>query len=85
MSVEDKVKKIIAETLSINLNEVMPESSFTADLNADSLDFIEIVMLLEDEFNMKIVDEDAIKMLIVKDVIEFIELRGFDIGDTITP
>ena len=72
MPVEDKIKKIIAETLSVDLSEVVPESSFIEDLNADSLDIIEIIMLLEDEFNMKIPNEDANKMFRVKDAVEFI-------------
>ncbi len=72
MSVEDKVKKIIAEKLSVDLNEVVPEASFVDDLGADSLDLVELIMSMEEEFDIEIDDEDAEKMLTVKDAMEYI-------------
>ena len=73
MSVEDKVKKIIAEKLSVDLNEVMPEASFVDDLGADSLDLVELIMSMEEEFDIEIADEDAEKMLTVKDASDYID------------
>ncbi|MEJ2040238.1 MAG: acyl carrier protein, partial [Desulfosarcinaceae bacterium] len=52
MSVEDKVKKIIAEKLSVDLEEVVPEASFVDDLGADSLDLVELIMSMEEEFDI---------------------------------
>ena len=72
MSVEDKVKKIIAEKLSVDLNEVVPEASFVDDLGADSLDLVELIMSMEEEFDIEIADEDAEKMLTVKDASDYI-------------
>ncbi|OIN94806.1 MAG: acyl carrier protein [Deltaproteobacteria bacterium CG1_02_45_11] len=73
MSVEDKVKKIIAEKLSVDLEEVVPEASFVDDLGADSLDLVELIMSLEEELNIEISDETAEKLLTVKDAIEYIK------------
>jgi acyl carrier protein len=70
MSVEDKVKKIIAEKLSVDLSEVVPEASFVDDLGADSLDLVELIMSMEEEFDVDIDDDDAEKMLSVKDAID---------------
>jgi acyl carrier protein len=72
MSVEDKVKKIIAEKLSVDLEEVMPEASFVDDLGADSLDLVELIMSMEEEFDIDISDEDAEKLVTVKDAIDYI-------------
>jgi acyl carrier protein len=72
MSVEDKVKKIIAEKLSVDLEEVVPEASFVDDLGADSLDLVELIMSMEEEFDIDISDEDAEKLVCVKDAIEYI-------------
>jgi acyl carrier protein len=72
MSVEDKVKKIIAEKLSVDLEEVVPEASFVDDLGADSLDLVELIMSMEEEFDIDISDEDAEKLVSVKDAIEYI-------------
>lgn len=73
MSVEDKVKKIIAEKLSVDLEEVVPEASFVDDLGADSLDLVELIMSMEEEFDMDISDEDAEKLITVKDAIDYIQ------------
>lgn len=72
MSVEDKVKKIIAEKLSVDLEEVVPEASFVDDLGADSLDLVELIMSMEEEFDIDISDEDAEKLVTVKDAITYI-------------
>jgi acyl carrier protein len=72
MSVEDKVKKIIAEKLSVDMVEVVPEASFVDDLGADSLDLVELIMSMEEEFDMDISDEDAEQIASVKDAIDYI-------------
>jgi acyl carrier protein len=72
MSVEDKVKKIIAEKLSVDMEEVVPEASFVDDLGADSLDLVELIMSMEEEFDMDISDEDAEQIASVKDAINYI-------------
>jgi acyl carrier protein len=72
MSLEDKVKKVIAEKLSVDLEEVVPEASFVDDLGADSLDLVELIMSMEEEFDIEISDEDAEKLATVKDAIDFI-------------
>ena len=72
MSVEDKVKKIIAEKLSVDMEEVVPDASFVDDLGADSLDLVELIMSMEEEFDMDISDEDAEQIASVKDAIEYI-------------
>ena len=72
MSVEDKVKKIIAEKLSVELEEVVPEASFVDDLGADSLGLVELIMSMEEEFDIDISDEDAEKLVTIKDAIDYI-------------
>ena len=72
MAVEDKVKKIIAEKLSVEMDEVVPAASFVDDLGADSLDLVELIMSLEEEFDVDISDEDAEKIATVKDAIDYI-------------
>ncbi len=73
MSVEKKVKEIVAEQLGKDVNEVTNEASFIDDLGADSLDIVELVMAMEDEFGIEIPDEEAEKIKTVKDVIEYIK------------
>jgi len=73
MSVEDRVKKIIAEKLSVELSEVVPEASFVDDLGADSLDLVELIMSMEEEFDVDISDEDAEKIVTVRDAIEYVD------------
>ncbi len=71
--VEEKVKEIIAKQLGVNATEVTPEASFVEDLGADSLDTVELVMAFEETFNIEIPDEDAEKIVKVKDAIEYIK------------
>ena len=73
MSIEDKIKQIIAEKLSVELNEVVPEASFVDDLGADSLDLVELVMTMEEEFDVDISDEDAEQLVTVQDAINFVK------------
>ena len=75
MSVEERVKKIIAEKLGVDLSEVVPEASFVNDLGADSLDLVELIMTMEEAFEMEISDEAAEKLVTVKDAIDFINSR----------
>ena len=72
MSVEDKIKKIISEKWSVDMEEVVPEASFVDDLGADSLDLVELIMSMEEEFDIDISDEDAEKLVTVKDAIDYI-------------
>ena len=72
-AIEKRVKEIIVEQLGVNEAEVAPEAKFVDDLGADSLDLVELVMALEEEYNMEISDEDAEKILTVGDAIEYIQ------------
>lgn len=73
MVVEDRIKKIIAEQLGVEEDEVVPEASFVDDLGADSLDTVELVMAFEEEFDIEIPDEDAEKILTVGRAMEYIK------------
>ena len=73
MSIADKVKSIIADQLGVDSDEVTPESSFTDNLGADSLDIVELVMAFEEEFDIEIPDEDAEKIARVQDAVSYIE------------
>jgi acyl carrier protein len=75
-AIEKRVKEIIVEQLGVNENEVTPEAKFVDDLGADSLDLVELVMALEEEYNMEISDEDAEKILTVGDAIEYIQAHA---------
>jgi acyl carrier protein len=75
MSIEAKVKKIIAEQLSVSEEKVVSEASFVGDLGADSLDTVELVMALEEQFETEIPDEDAQKILTVQDAINYVSTR----------
>ena len=73
MAVDEKVKSIIAEQLGVKQEEVTPTASFIDHLCADSLDTVELVMALEEEFGIEIPDEDAEKITTVGDAIKYIE------------
>lgn len=76
MSIEDKVKKIIAEKLKVGIEDVIPEAHFVKDLGANSLDIVELIMSMEDLFDIEIEDDQAEKLLTVKDVLDFLETRA---------
>lgn len=80
MAVADKVKAIIAEQLGVKPEEVTPTASFIDDLGADSLDTVELVMALEEEFGVEIPDEDAEKMTTVGDAVKYIEEKASTAG-----
>ena len=71
-SVENRVKKIVAEQLGVNESEIKNESTFVDDLGADSLDTVELVMALEEEFETEIPDEEAEKIASVQQAIDYI-------------
>ena len=72
-SIEDRIRTIIAAGLGVKPEQITPEAKFIEDLGADSLDTVELVMALEEEFGNEIPDEDAEKLISVGDVIRFIE------------
>jgi len=73
MDIEEQVKNIVVEQLGVSVDEVVSEASFVDDLGADSLDLVELVMVLEEEFGKEIPDEDAEKIQTVQDAINFIK------------
>lgn len=74
-TVTERVTKVIVDRLGVDEVEVKPEASFSDDLGADSLDVVELVMELEDEFDMEISDDDAEKIATVGDAISYIEAK----------
>lgn len=83
ITVFERVKRIVTEQLGVEESEVIPGASFADDLNADSLDLVELVMALEEEFSEKerileIPDEDAEKIKTVQDAIDYIKERGIE-------
>ena len=78
--IEQRVKKIIAEQLSVSEEQITPEASFVEDLGADSLDTVELVMALEEEFEIDIPDEEAEKIVTFRDVLEYIKANASDAG-----
>jgi acyl carrier protein len=70
---EARLKKIVAEQLGVDESKIVPSARFTDDLNADSLDLVEMIMSLEEEFNVEIPDEDAEKILTVQDALNYID------------
>ena len=75
-AIDEKVIDIIVDKLGVERSEVTPEAVFIDDLGADSLDLVELIMAMEEEFNMEIADEDAEKLRTVQDVISFISARA---------
>lgn len=75
VAVEEKVKQIIVEELGVEESAVSPDAKFIEDLGADSLDTVELVMRLEEEFGLEIPDEDAEKILTVRDAVQYIKDR----------
>ena len=75
-NIVERVKKIVAEQLGVNESEVKNESSFVNDLGADSLDTVELVMALEEEFGIEIPDEEAEKMTSVGEAIRYVESKA---------
>ena len=73
MSVEEKVKEIVVDQLGVDDKQVTNSASFIDDLGADSLDTVELVMALEEEFDIEIPDEDAEKIVMVQDAIDYIK------------
>lgn len=73
MTITEKVKQMIVEQLGVSESEVKPEAKFIDDLGADSLDIVELIMALEDEYGIEIPDEDAEKIETVGDAIRYIE------------
>ena len=73
MSIEERVKKLIVEQLGVKEEDVKPEASFVEDLGADSLDTVELVMALEEEFDIEIPDEEAEKITTVQSAIDYVQ------------
>ena len=72
---EAKMKQIVAEKLGVSEEKITPQASFVDDLGADSLDQVELIMALEDEFDLEIPDEDAEKLKTVKDALDYIDSK----------
>ncbi len=72
-SVQDKVIEIVCEQLTLDRSQVTPESSFLEDLGADSLDIVQLIMALEEEYHIEISDEEAEKIRTIQDIVDFIE------------
>ncbi len=75
MAVEDKVKEVIVDQLGVDAAKVTPEARFVEDLGADSLDTVELVMALEEEFDIEILDEDAEKIRTVNEAITYVKTK----------
>ncbi|MBI4497902.1 MAG: acyl carrier protein [Chloroflexi bacterium] len=82
-TVFERVKKIVVEQLGVEESEVLPSASFVEDLNADSLDLVELIMALEEEFSsngrtVEISDEDAEKIVTIQDAVDYLKDRGIE-------
>jgi len=73
MSTEKEIKEIIAKQFSIDVNKLTNETNFNKDLGADSLDTVEIVLAIEDKFNIEILDEHAEKILTIGDIVKYVD------------
>jgi acyl carrier protein len=80
MSTFDRVKKVVVEQLDVSEDEVTSQASFVEDLGADSLDVVELVMGLEEEFDIEIPDEDAEKIATVQDAISYIDSKAGEVA-----
>jgi acyl carrier protein len=80
MGLEERVAEIIAEQLGVSKDEVVPEASFIDDLGADSLDIVELVMAMEEEFDIEIPDDDAEKIQTIGDAIAYVRERAAAAG-----
>ena len=78
MATEDKIKEIIVEQLGVSADEAVPEASFIDDLGADSLDIVELVMAIEEQWGLEIPDDDAEKIQTIQDAINYVEERVKD-------
>src|SRR5512136_585229 len=76
MKLEDRVIEIIVQRLDVTKEECVPEASFIDDLGADSLDLVELIMEMEENFGLQISDEELEKIRTIKDVIEFLKKKG---------
>ncbi len=77
-NIDERVKKIIAEQLSVEIDKITPEARFVDDLGADSLDTVELVMALEEEFEIDIPDEEAEKIVTFQDVLNYVQSNASD-------
>ncbi|MGO9215581.1 MAG: acyl carrier protein [Syntrophales bacterium] len=76
MTIEQRLKKVISEQSGVEEKEITPKSNFTKDLAMDSLDLVEVVMSLEQEFKLEISDEDAEKLKTVQDALDYLKDNG---------
>ena len=76
MKLEERVIEIIMEQLDVTKEECLPEASFIEDLGADSLDLVELIMEMEENFEIQIADEELEKIRTIKDVIDFLKSKG---------
>lgn len=76
MGMVERVVQVVADKLDVEADQITPESRFVEDLNADSLDQVELIMALEDEYDVAIPDEDAQKILTITDAVSYIEAHG---------
>ncbi len=76
MPVEEKVRKIVAEKLSVEAEEVVPEASFVDDLGADSLDLVELIMAMEEAFDIEVPDDEAEKLQTVQDAVNYVKAHS---------
>ncbi len=75
MAVDDKIREIVVDQLGVSAEEVVPEATFIDDLGADSLDIVELVMAIEEEFGLEIADDDAEKIQSIQDAITYVDER----------
>lgn len=74
----EKIRTIIADQLSVEESSIRPETSLTKDLEADSMDFVELIMALEDAFDVKIEEDDTAKISTVQDIMDYLKAQGVE-------